>query len=145
MAGQEIIVTASVKTLPGREGEVAGLLLRILGETAEGPGGEGLISFEVNQSAADPTLLASYEKWSSQEALDAHLAFIGPIFQEFLADAGNVFAEPPATTVWKQLGKETGKVESPPDSVVGALHDAARRIAGPLEKLAESLGGKRTL
>jgi quinol monooxygenase YgiN len=138
MNDQEIIVTASVKTKAGREEEVAQLLLRILRESVEGPGGEGLISFEVNQSASDPTLLTSYEKWSSQEALDAHLAFIGPIFQEFLAEAGDVFAEPPASTIWKQLGKEIGKLSD--QTVIGALYDLGRRISEPLEKLAKKMG-----
>jgi quinol monooxygenase YgiN len=142
MNDQEIIVTASVKTRAGRQEEVSELLLRILRASVEGPGGEGLISFEVNQSAADPTLLTSYEKWRSQEALEAHLAFIGPIFEEFLKEAGDVFAEPPASTIWKQLGKETGKLPGMENTLIGAVHDAARRIGGPLEKLAQKMGGE---
>jgi quinol monooxygenase YgiN len=141
MNDQEVIVTASVKTKAGHEDEVAELLLRILSVSVEGPGGEGLISFEVNQSVSDPTLLTSYEKWSSQEALEAHLVFIGPIFGKFLKESGDVFAEPPASTIWKQLGKEVGKLPERENTVIGALHEATRRISEPLEKLAKKMGG----
>jgi quinol monooxygenase YgiN len=138
---QEIIVTASVRTKAGFEDAVAALLLEILAGTVTGPGADGLISFEVNQAASDPTLLTSYEKWRTQEALNAHLASIGPVFEGFVKQYGDAFLEPPAITTWKQLGKAIGGQGRQDDSVIGALQAATSRISGPLERLTKSLGG----
>jgi quinol monooxygenase YgiN len=64
-----VTLTAMVKAKPGQEGAVKEALLSLVEPTRKEP---GCLVYNLHQSIGDPTLFMFYERWSSQEALDAH-------------------------------------------------------------------------
>ena len=64
-----VTLTASVKARPGQEDAVKEALLSLVEPTRKEP---GCLLYNLHQSKADPTQFMFYERWASQEALDAH-------------------------------------------------------------------------
>jgi len=67
----EIVVVGSFTAKPGREAEASAAFEALLEPTH---GEEGCILYALHRGVDDPTRLAFIERWSSREALDAHLA-----------------------------------------------------------------------
>ncbi|HEY0816995.1 MAG TPA: putative quinol monooxygenase, partial [Pseudonocardia sp.] len=85
-----LVVTATITAQPGKEAEVKKLLSSIVEPTlAE----DGCVGYALHQGVADPATFVFYENWTSQAALDAHLA--GPTITEGLAALGPLLAGPP--------------------------------------------------
>lgn len=77
-----VIVLFSAKAKPGKEKELRDVL--VSGITASRHD-EGNISYEMHEVVGDATTFIFYERWISQEALDAHLAT--PAIQKLVAKA----------------------------------------------------------
>ncbi|MBA3908207.1 MAG: antibiotic biosynthesis monooxygenase [Pseudonocardiales bacterium] len=85
-----LVVVATITAKPGKEQEVKDLLSSIVEPSlAE----NGCVGYALHQGVADPATFITYENWTSQEALDAHLA--GPAVQQGLGVLGPLVAVPP--------------------------------------------------
>jgi quinol monooxygenase YgiN len=84
----EIVVVGSFTAQPGKETEAAEAFEALMAPThAE----DGCILYALHQGAEDPRRLAFVERWSSREALAAHLA--SPHIQAVLARAPELFSD----------------------------------------------------
>lgn len=87
----DLNVVALLTAKPGSEEIIRGALTALAVSTrAE----SGCVSYELYNSAADPTVFVTIEKWESQADLDGHMA--SPHIAEALAIAGDHLAEAPA-------------------------------------------------
>lgn len=84
----EIVVVGSFTAEPGREAEALEAFKALVEPTH---GEDGCILYALHQGQDDPRRLAFVERWSSKEALEAHLA--SPHVQEVLAQAPDLFGE----------------------------------------------------
>jgi quinol monooxygenase YgiN len=66
----EIVVVGSFTAEPGREAEALEALTELIVPTH---GEDGCILYALHQGQDDPRRLAFVERWSSKEALEAHL------------------------------------------------------------------------
>ncbi len=84
----EIVVVGSFTAQAGQESEALEAFRALVEPThAE----DGCILYALHQGAEDPRRLAFLERWSSREALDAHLA--SPHIQDVLARAPQLFSD----------------------------------------------------
>jgi quinol monooxygenase YgiN len=65
-----IVLTATVKAMPGQEAVVRGALLDMVGPSR---GEEGCLCYNLHESLDEPGLFIFYEQWASQAAFDSHL------------------------------------------------------------------------
>jgi len=65
-----IVLTATVKSLPGQEAAVRHALLKLVGPSRREP---GCLCYNLHESIAEPGLFVFYEQWASQAAFDSHL------------------------------------------------------------------------
>jgi quinol monooxygenase YgiN len=101
----EIVVVGSFTARPGKEAEALAAFEALLEPThAE----EGCILYALHRGADDSQRLAFVERWTSREALDAHLA--SPHVQAVIARAEELFADSGEIVVYEALpGGEAGK------------------------------------
>ncbi|CAN5612643.1 putative quinol monooxygenase [soil metagenome] len=66
-----LTVMASMRALPGQE-EVLRQALEALVEPTRGD--RGMVSYNLHRGVHDPGLFCFYENWTSEEALEEHLA-----------------------------------------------------------------------
>ncbi|HEY8491879.1 MAG TPA: putative quinol monooxygenase [Dehalococcoidia bacterium] len=64
-----IVVTATLKAQPGKEGELEAVLRRLVEHTQ---GEDGTLAYALHRSAEDPTVYLFYERYADQEALQRH-------------------------------------------------------------------------
>ncbi len=101
----EIVVVGSFTARPGREREAADAFVALMEPTHQE---DGCILYALHQGADDPRRLAFVERWSSREALEAHLA--SPHIQEVLARAEELFSDGGDIVVYEaRPGGETKK------------------------------------
>ena len=79
MAESLIVLSVVIEAAPGREADLAAMLSALLAPTRSEP---GCISYELSKSTDKPETFLFYEKFASQDALDAHVA--SAHFQAFL-------------------------------------------------------------
>jgi quinol monooxygenase YgiN len=84
----EIVVVGSFTAKPGREDEAIAAFEALLEPTH---GEEGCILYALHRGVDDPARLAFIERWSSREALDAHLA--SPHVSAVLGRVDELFGE----------------------------------------------------
>jgi quinol monooxygenase YgiN len=85
-----LVVVATITAKPDTAQEVKDLLSSIVEPTrAE----DGCVAYALHQAVADPATFIFTEFWTSQEALDKHLA--GPTITEGLSTLGPLIAGPP--------------------------------------------------
>jgi quinol monooxygenase YgiN len=84
-------VVAVITAKPGSEEIVGSALRDLVGPTRQE---DGCLSYELNRSAADPTVFVTVEQWREQADLDAHLQT--PHLAKALEVAGEHLAVPPA-------------------------------------------------
>lgn len=84
----EIVVVGSFTAKPGKEAEAAEAFYDLMAPTHQE---DGCILYALHQGADDPRRLAFVERWSSREALEAHLA--SPHIQEVLGRAEDLFSD----------------------------------------------------
>ena len=71
MDERPVVVVARVVALPGREAEVEALLRGLLVPTRTE---EGCVRYDLHRSRRDPRTFWFLEAWTSEAALDRHLA-----------------------------------------------------------------------
>jgi quinol monooxygenase YgiN len=64
-----VVLTATVRALPGQESVVRSALLDMVGPSRMEP---GCLCYNLHESNDEPGLFVFYEQWSDQAALDAH-------------------------------------------------------------------------
>jgi quinol monooxygenase YgiN len=98
MADNKLTITAVIKAKAGMEEKAKQELMSIVGPTrAE----KGCIDFDLHQATDSKCLFMFYEKWTSKEALDAHMQ--APHIKAFGRKAGEFLAEPIKATFWGQV------------------------------------------
>lgn len=85
-----IRVVAHIIALPEKVEELKAVLLAIIEPTKQEA---GVISYELLQNQSDPTDFTFVEEWTSNEALDTHLA--SPHIQNAIAKLDGLLAAPP--------------------------------------------------
>ena len=70
MADQAITLSVVIESLPGREEELLSKLRELVGPTRSEP---GCVSYELNVSTEAAGRFLFYERFTNQEALDAHI------------------------------------------------------------------------
>ena len=94
----EVVVVGSFAARPGKEREAEEAFRALLDPThAE----DGCILYALHRGVEDPARLTFIERWSSREALDAHLA--SPHVQEVLDRAQDLFGDSGEITVYEPL------------------------------------------
>jgi len=96
---EKVTVIAHHRARAGKERALRDALLALCAPTrAE----QGCLNYDLHESAEDPALLVFHENWVSKRDLDAHLR--SPHIEAFRARAPELLAEPPAITLWRQIG-----------------------------------------
>ncbi|OWR31873.1 antibiotic biosynthesis monooxygenase [Saccharibacillus sp. O23] len=67
---EAITVTAIVKAKPGREHELRGELIKMIGPTRTE---SGCLEYVLNESIEDALTFVFYERWENADAVQAHL------------------------------------------------------------------------
>ncbi|NGZ76399.1 putative quinol monooxygenase [Saccharibacillus alkalitolerans] len=67
---EAITVTAVLKAKPGREHELRGELIKVIGPTRAEP---GCLEYVLNESIEDSLTFVFYERWENADAVQAHL------------------------------------------------------------------------
>src|ERR1700758_197507 len=80
MSDAHIILNVHMAAVPGREQELENQLHALLAPTRSEP---GCLAYELHRDPEDHCQFMFYEKFKSQEALDAHVS--SPHFKKFLA------------------------------------------------------------
>jgi quinol monooxygenase YgiN len=104
----EIVVVGSFTAKPGREAEAIAAFEALLEPTH---GEEGCILYALHRGVDDPARLAFIERWSSREALDAHLA--SPHVSAVLDRADELFGEGGEVVVYEAVAggeKQKGSI-----------------------------------
>jgi len=65
-----VVLTATVKALPGHEAAVRKALLDLVGPSRGEP---GCLCYNLHESTDTPGLFIFYEQWASQAAFDTHV------------------------------------------------------------------------
>ena len=90
-----VTIFAQFRAKPGQEAR----LLRELKRLPESTRAEaGCITYDLHQSQSDPSVFVFYEKWASQEALDAH--FGTPHLRALLKRVPELVEGSPEITKW---------------------------------------------
>lgn len=71
MSNQTIRVVARIIAMPEKVDDVRAILMELIEPTCQE---EGCIKYELLQNSAEPTDFTFVEEWSSNAALDTHLA-----------------------------------------------------------------------
>ncbi|AFY31862.1 putative quinol monooxygenase [Calothrix sp. PCC 7507] len=90
MTNQTIRVVARIVALPDKVEALKAVLLELIAPTRQEA---GAIRYELLQNQSDPTDFTFVEEWSSNEALDAHLA--SPHLQTGITKLDGLVAAPP--------------------------------------------------
>ncbi|WP_172255165.1 putative quinol monooxygenase [Saccharibacillus deserti] len=67
---EEITITAVIKAKPGREHELRGELIKVVGPTRTE---HGCLEYVLNESMEDPRVFIFYERWEDQASVQTHL------------------------------------------------------------------------
>ena len=94
----EVVVVGAFTALPGKEAEALATMRSLIASTHQE---DGCVLYALHQGADDPAKLAFIERWSSREALDAHLS--SPDLKEALAQIPGLFGENAEITVYNAV------------------------------------------
>jgi len=95
----EVIVVAKSRAIPGKEAELEAALRACVTPTHKEA---GCLTYALHRGADDPTAFALIERWTSREALDAHLRL--PHVAALFTALPMLVAEPPEILVLNALG-----------------------------------------
>lgn len=99
MKDQPVTVIATLKAAPGQEAALQQELLALIPTTHQE---EGCINYDLHRSSENPAVFVFHENWTSQAALDAHLA--NAHLAAFVNKAGSLLAEPPQISLFEKIG-----------------------------------------
>ena len=94
----EIVVLATAKAKPGKEGDLERALRDAAAPTRAQ---QGCLQFELYRSAQDPAAITAFERWSSEENHDRHLQ--GDHVKTLMIRFDGILAAPPEIVVLKPL------------------------------------------
>lgn len=97
----DLVVIASAKARPGKQGELEAALREVAGPTREQP---GLVTFSLYRSVEDPNVIVGFERWASAQDHEQHLR--GAHVQKLIAAMVNILSEPPKILSYKILDEE---------------------------------------
>ena len=99
MSNTPVTVVATLKAQQGREHALEAELLALIPITRKET---GCINYDLHRSTQDNSLFVFHENWTSQEALDAHLA--NEHLVAFMSKADELLAEPPDVALFTRIG-----------------------------------------
>jgi quinol monooxygenase YgiN len=99
MNSTNLTVVATLKAKPGKEAQLRQTLLNLIPTTRKEP---GCVNYDLHTAVGHPDHFLFHETWTSKPHLDDHLA--RPHLQAFLAQAGELLADPPQITLWERIG-----------------------------------------
>jgi quinol monooxygenase YgiN len=101
MSGTHVILNVHLEAVPGHEEELAEQLLALVAPTRGEPGN---LAYELHRDPENPAKFMFYERFLSQEALDAHNA--APHFKRWQAYRATAKPDPVAASVvtkWRAI------------------------------------------
>ncbi|MDX2151925.1 MAG: putative quinol monooxygenase [Bryobacteraceae bacterium] len=93
-----LTVVAELVAKQGREAELRAELLGLVEPTRKE---EGCLQYDLHEHASEPGRFVFYENWTSDEALDRHLAT--PHLQALGKRAPELLAEPPRIVKYRRI------------------------------------------
>lgn len=99
MSDRPVTVMATLRATPGREETLLRELLALIPTTLNEA---GCINYDLHRSREDPAVFVFHENWTSQGALDAHLA--NAHLTAFMEKAEGLLAEPPHLVLLDKVG-----------------------------------------
>src|SRR3954453_553608 len=100
MSGSSVTVIASFKVKAGSQEAARAALQDVVGPTRPEP---GCLAYDLHQSTAEPTEFMFYERWSDQDALDAHAASPAPHRQVLRQKLASMVDGRPSLTTWTRV------------------------------------------
>lgn len=94
-----LIVFAELYAKAGKENELREILLGLIAPTRQE---EGCVQYDLHADNENPAHFFFFEKWTSKERLDAHMAT--PHLTAFVAKAGDLLAEPLRIVLATRIG-----------------------------------------
>ncbi|HZA78845.1 MAG TPA: putative quinol monooxygenase [Acidimicrobiales bacterium] len=98
----ELTVIATGKAKPGMGDKLEQILRGCVAATHDEPGN---LHYSLHRSVEDPDVVVGIERWTSQEALDAH--FATPHIKTVIAETGPILSAPPEVQVFTMLPEGT--------------------------------------
>ena len=98
MENNQVTVIARVRAKQGMEEIVKNTLVGLIEPSRAD---EGCINYDLHQDLKNPALFMFHENWTSEEALNNHLAT--PHLQTFIKKADELLAEPLDVTLWESI------------------------------------------
>lgn len=94
----DVIVLATARAKPGKEGELEAALRECAGPTREQP---GCVQFLLLRQANDPSTIAGFERWASEADHQMHLK--GAHIQRLMTRMADLLASPPNITSFEVI------------------------------------------
>jgi quinol monooxygenase YgiN len=94
----DLIVIATARAKPGKEKALEKALRDVAAPTRAQPGS---VAFSLFRSAADPSVIVGFERWSSPREHDRHLQ--GDHVKKLMAAMSDILAEPPQIVAYEIL------------------------------------------
>ena len=98
MENKQVTVIARVRAKQGMEETVKNALLSLIEPSRAD---EGCINYDLHQDPGNPALFMFHENWTSEEALNNHLAT--PHLKAFIEKADELLADPLDVSLWKVI------------------------------------------
>ena len=100
MPTNQVVVLAALKVKSGMEDRARKVLRSVLSATRHE---QGCVTYDLHQSAADPTEFMFYEVWESQDALDAHAASTAEHRVTLRRELATLLDERTRLTYWRRV------------------------------------------
>ena len=100
MSTNQVVVLAALKVKSGVEDHAREVLRRVLSATRQEV---GCLTYDLHQSATDPTEFMFYEAWESQEALDAHATSTAEHRVTLRRELATLLDERTRLTYWRRV------------------------------------------
>jgi quinol monooxygenase YgiN len=102
MTNEIVTVIVNIKVKPGLEERAKQVLLRAVGPTrAE----TGCLTYDLHQSAGDPTEFLFHENWASEEAFNAHTASTAGHRLVLRQQLSELVEGPARLTFWQRVSR----------------------------------------
>lgn len=98
MENKKVTVIARITAKSGMEEIVKNELVGLIEPSRAD---EGCINYDMHQYLKNPALFMFHENWTSEEALNNHLAT--PHLQAFIKKADDLLAKPLDVTLWEEI------------------------------------------
>jgi quinol monooxygenase YgiN len=99
MTGKLLVVGARVQAQAGKENDLREALRALIGPTRQEA---GCVQYDLHEDLDQPGSFLFFEKWTSKQALDAHLAM--PYVKAMFARVPELVQGEPVIALYEQIG-----------------------------------------